>query len=210
MKIGIMGGTFDPIHNGHLMLANCAYELFRLDEVWFLPNGNPPHKSSASIESVTANRVDMVLKAIQPYTYFRLEKYEVEREEVSYSYQTMQHFQDQYPNYEFYFIVGADSLFSIESWVHPEKLLRTCVLLVAYRNGKGTQEMLSRIHYLSRKYESDIRLMNTPDVEVSSSEIRKRVKDGIPISEFVPRAVEDYIVEKHLFEEEKNEAINDK
>ena len=72
------------------------------------------------------------------------------------------------------FIIGADSLFSIEKWVHPEKLLRTCILLAAYRNGKGTQEMLSQIHYLARKYECDIRLMNTPDLEVSSSDIRKK------------------------------------
>ena len=124
MKIGIMGGTFDPIHNGHLMLGNYAYKLFRLDQVWFLPNGNPPHKSSAAIESMTVNRVEMVQKAIQPYAYFRLEKYEVERKEISYSYQTMQYFQDRYPEHEFYFIIGADSLFSIEKWVHPEKLLR--------------------------------------------------------------------------------------
>ena len=114
MKIGIMGGTFDPIHNGHLMLGNYAYKLFRLDQVWFLPNGNPPHKSSAAIESMTVNRVEMVQKAIQPYAYFRLEKYEVEGKEISYSYQTMQYFQDRYPEHEFYFIIGADSLFSIE------------------------------------------------------------------------------------------------
>ncbi len=208
MKIGIMGGTFDPIHNGHLMLGNYAYKLFRLDQVWFLPNGNPPHKSSTAIESMTVNRVEMVQKAIQPYVYFRLEKYEVERKEISYSYQTMQYFQDRYPEHEFYFIIGADSLFSIEKWVYPEKLLKTCILLAAYRNGKGTQEMLSQIHYLARKYECDIRLMNTPDVKVSSSDIRKRIKEGLPISEFVPEAVEKYIAEKHLFEEEQNEAVD--
>ena len=157
---------------------------------------------------MTVNRVEMVQKAIQPYAYFRLEKYEVERKEISYSYQTMQYFQDRYPEHEFYFIIGADSLFSIEKWVHPEKLLRTCILLAAYRNGKGTQEMLSQIHYLARKYECDIRLMNTPDLEVSSSDIRKRIKEGLPISEFVPEAVEKYIAEKHLFEEEQNEAVD--
>ena len=107
---------------------------------------------------------------------FVWQKYEVERKEISYSYQTMQYFQDRYPEHEFYFIIGADSLFSIEKWVHPEKLLKTCILLAAYRNGKGTQEMLSQIHYLARKYECDIRLMNTPDVKVSSSDIRKRIK----------------------------------
>ena len=208
MKIGIMGGTFDPIHNGHLMLGNYAYKLFRLDQVWFLPNGNPPHKSSAAIESMTVNRVEMVQKAIQPYAYFRLEKYEVEGKEISYSYQTMQYFQDRYPEHEFYFIIGADSLFLLKMGTSGEIAENLYPFSGNIAMAKGTQEMLSQIHYLARKYECDIRLMNTPDLEVSSSDIRKRIKEGLPISEFVPEAVEKYIAEKHLFEEEQNEAVD--
>ena len=120
-KIGIMGGTFDPVHNGHLMLAETAYRQFDLDQVWFLPNGNPPHKKEENIGTDARHRSRMVALAIQGRDYCRLEEYEVRRREVSCSYQTLEHFRKQYPEDEFYFIIGADSLFAIETWVHPER-----------------------------------------------------------------------------------------
>ena len=116
MKIGIMGGTFDPIHNGHLMLGTYARDLFALDEIWFMPNGTPPHKSSESIESLTKHRVEMVRRAIEKEDSFVLSLYEIERKEVNYSYLTMEHFRDVYPEHQFFFIIGADSLFAIDKW----------------------------------------------------------------------------------------------
>ena len=109
MKIGIMGGTFDPIHNGHLMLGKAAYEKFGLDQIWFMPNGNPPHKEQASIGSDIETRIRMVELAIAPHPEFVLELYESDPSKVSCSYQTLEHFQTQYPEDELYFIVGADS-----------------------------------------------------------------------------------------------------
>ncbi len=199
MKIGIMGGTFDPIHNGHLMLGEYAYQEFQLDEVWFMPNGNPPHKSNDTIESQTKNRVEMVRRAIAGKEYFSLQLYETKNKEVNYSYKTMEHFKRAYPEYTFYFIIGADSLFSIEKWVHPEILLRDCIVLAAYRDDTGTDEMLSQIQYLNDKYGADIRLLNTPNVDISSSDIRERIKDGLSIRKMVPEAVFDYIEENQLF-----------
>ena len=199
MKIGIMGGTFDPIHNGHLMLGEYAYQEFQLDEVWFMPNGNPPHKSNDTIESQTKNRVEMVRRAIAGKEYFSLQLYETKNKEVNYSYKTMEHFIEAYPEYTFYFIIGADSLFSIEKWVHPEILLRDCIVLAAYRDDTGTDEMLSQIQYLNEKYGADIRLLNTPNVDISSSDIRERIKDGLSIRKMVPEAVFDYIEENQLF-----------
>lgn len=199
MKIGIMGGTFDPIHNGHLMLGEYAYQEFQLDEVWFMPNGNPPHKSNDTIESQTTNRVEMVRRAIAGKEYFSLQLYETKNKEVNYSYKTMEHFKRAYPEYTFYFIIGADSLFSIEKWVHPEILLRDCIVLAAYRDDTGTDEMLSQIQYLNDKYGADIRLLNTPNVDISSSDIRERIKDGLSIRKMVPEAVFDYIEENQLF-----------
>ena len=107
MKIGIMGGTFDPIHNGHLMLGRYARDLYQLDEVWFMPNGNPPHKADASIEAMTMHRVEMVRRAIENEQKFALQLYEVNRTEVNYSYLTMEHFKTCYPKDEFYFIIGV-------------------------------------------------------------------------------------------------------
>ena len=199
MKIGIMGGTFDPIHNGHLMLGEYAYRQFDLDLIWFMPNGNPPHKSNDSIESQTKNRVEMVKRAISGTEYFSLQPYEVETKEVHYSYKTMDYFKKSYPEHEFYFIIGADSLFSIEKWVHPEILLKKCVILAAYRDEKGTEEMLAQIAYLNQKYQADIRLLNTPNVDISSSEIREKLKRGQSIQEIVPDTVYAYIEENQLY-----------
>lgn len=199
MKIGIMGGTFDPIHNGHLMLGEYAYREFQLDQIWFMPNGNPPHKSSDTIESQTKNRVEMVRRAISETEYFVVQLYEVENKAVHYSYKTMEYFKQIYPEHEFYFVIGADSLFSIEKWVHPEILLKDCVMLAAYRDDKGTEEMISQIQYLNQKYHADIRLLNTPNVDISSSEIREKLKEGQAIQGMVPDSVCAYIEEKQLY-----------
>ena len=94
MKIGIMGGTFDPIHNGHLMLGQAACEAFRLDQVWYMPNGNPPHKDAARCGAAVQDRAEMVRLAIAPYREFRFESYEIKRTDVSYSYRTMEYFKE--------------------------------------------------------------------------------------------------------------------
>lgn len=205
MKIGIMGGTFDPIHNGHVMLGEYAKNLFVLDEIWFMPNGNPPHKMNEKIESQTKHRVEMVRRAIEDKVGFVLQLYEVERKEVNYSYLTMEHFRKVYPEYEFYFIIGADSLFALEKWVHPEKLVKTCVILAAYRDDKNTDEMMTQISYLNQKYGADIRLLKTPSIDISSTEIRQRLKDGLSVRDMVPESVCQYIQEHHLFVDDLDE-----
>ena len=207
MKIGILGGTFDPIHNGHLALGRYAKEMFSLDQIWIMPNGNPPHKESESIESKTKHRVEMARLAIQEEPGFCLNLYEVERKEVNYSYLTMEHFASEYPEDEFYFIIGADSLFSIEKWRCPERLLKLCTILAAYRDEKGTEEMLSQIQYLNEKYGADIRLLNTPNVDISSTDIRTVLKQETSakkekmLQEFLPEAVINYIEHTQLYKE---------
>ena len=207
MKIGILGGTFDPIHNGHLALGRYAKEMFSLDQIWIMPNGNPPHKESESIESKTKHRVEMARLAIQEEPGFCLNLYEVERKEVNYSYLTMEHFTSEYPEDEFYFIIGADSLFAFESWKHPELLVKQCVLLAAYRDGKNTSEMEAQIQYLNKKYGADIRLLSTPNLDISSSDIRKRIKLGEDIRKFIPESVYSYIQTNNLFKDDQNESV---
>ena len=113
MKIGIMGGTFDPIHNGHLMLGDYACREYFLDEVWFMPNGNPPHKDNASIELSAEERARMVSLAIREYPSFRLEDYEIKRRGVSCSYETMEHLTKLYPKDSF--ILSSARILSLPS-----------------------------------------------------------------------------------------------
>lgn len=200
MKIGIMGGTFDPIHNGHLMLGKAALVQFSLDEVWFMPNGNPPHKSKSSIQSDAHHRAFMTGLAIEGIKEFKLELYEVNRNDVSYSYKTLEHFHRCYPTDEFYFIIGADSLFAIENWVHPERIFPVCTILAAYRDEINTpEEMQIQIQYLKQKYQADVRLLNAPLMDVSSHELRESIRTGHKISDYVPENVEDYIMEEGLY-----------
>lgn len=200
MKIGIMGGTFDPVHNGHLMLGHAAYKAFSLDQIWFMPNGNPPHKKSETIKSTAEDRMKMTSLAIAPFPEFVLQPYEALRAEVSCSYQTMEHFSKIYPDDEFYFIIGADSLMEIETWIHPERIFPTCTILATYRNEVKTKEEMNRqIQYLSEKYHAKIRLLETPLMPVSSHELRASLQSGDSVSEYMPAAVCSYIKQHHLY-----------
>ncbi len=201
MKIGIMGGTFDPIHNAHLMLAEYAYRKYRLDEVWFMPNGNPPHKQNQRCRTDAGSRAEMVRLAIAGREGFRLEEYEIRRKEISYSYETLEHFRAVFPGHHFYFIIGADSLFSIESWVHPERLLKTCTILAACRAEVNRHDIMEeKIRELNRKYKADIRLLITPVSGTASQIIRQKCRNGSSIAEEVPEAVEAYIISHHLYQ----------
>ena len=201
MKIGIMGGTFDPIHRGHLMLGEYAYQQYDLDEVWFMPNAHPPHKSEKNMETLTKHRVEMTKLAIEKYDYFKICLYEVEYEGISFSYKTMQELKKMYPEHEFYFIIGADSLFMIEKWRHPEILLQQCYILAAYRDGKGTEQMLSQIEYLNQKFDAKIMLLKTPMVDIASSEIRKKIKEKEDITGDLTEEVIEYINLHQLYKE---------
>ena len=200
MKIGIMGGTFDPIHNGHLHLAQTALTQFDLDQIWFMPNGMPPHKKQSSIESDIHERIAMTQIAIKANKQFYLQEYEANREKISYSYKTMEHFRKIYPDDEFYFIIGADSLMAIETWIHPERIFPTCTILATYRNEVKTKEEMNRqIQYLSEKYHAKIRLLETPLMPVSSHELRASLQSGDSVSEYMPAAVCSYIKQHHLY-----------
>lgn len=201
MKIGIVGGTFNPIHVGHLMLGEYAYEECGLDEVWFLPNGNPPHKHITNKEISADIRLEMAEVAIQDVPYFKIQSYEIEKKEVSYSYATMQEFVCRYPEAQFYFIIGSDSLFTLEKWMHPEILLKLCTILVACRENMDVELMKQRILYLNDKYNSNIQLLQMPLLEISSSEIRSRVQQKKSIKYIVPECVAQYIEEHKLYED---------
>lgn len=200
MKIGIMGGTFDPIHNGHLMLGEYAYRHFKLDKIWYMPNGCPPHKNNAKIGSEALTRAEMVRLAIGKKEYFCLQDYEIVKDTTSYSYATLEYFKETYPEDSFYFIIGADSLFAIEKWVHPERVLKACIILAAYRDDKNNKFVMEeQIRMLNEKYGADIRLLETPIMDVSSSELRQMIKNQEDVSAYLPEEVATFIKENGLY-----------
>lgn len=199
MKIGIMGGTFDPIHIGHLLLGEFAYENFGLDEIWFLPNGNPPHKMTDESGVSLSDRIEMVRLATEEIPYFRVNLYETATKDHSYTYSTLNAFRERYPEHRFYFILGADSLFSIEDWKNFREIFPLCTILAAMRDDKDAESMKEQIRYLHGRYQAAICLLQAPLVEISSTTIRKRAEQGLSVRYMVPDVVSDYIAKNHLY-----------
>lgn len=201
MKIGIMGGTFDPIHIGHLLLGQFAYEDFGLSEIWYLPNGNPPHKQTEEGRKALMHRVEMVRLAIQDMPHFKLCLHEAKETEHSYTYKTMQELNEQYPGNEFYFILGADSLFEIETWKYFREIFPTCTILAAMRDDKNVEKMLEQISYLEEHYGAKIELLRAPLLEISSTAIRGRAFRNLSVYYMVPDAVAEYIRKYELYQD---------
>lgn len=198
-KIGIMGGTFDPIHNGHLLLGRQAHQEYELDEVWYMPSGIPPHKKDRRITS-PEDRCAMVSLAIREYPWFRLSDFEIRREGNTYTAETLRLLGEEYPQHTFYFIIGADSLYQIEGWYHPEEVLRSTVLLAACREyPQAPRTIEEQRAYLMERYQADIRLLHCEEVDISSGELRQMHARGTRIYKYVPREVEAYIREHHLY-----------
>lgn len=203
MKIGIMGGTFDPIHIGHLLLGQFAYDDFGLDEIWFLPNGNPPHKQTEEGKEALTHRIEMVRLAIQDKSYFKLCLHEAKETEHSYTYKTLQELNKLYPDHEFYFILGADSLFEIENWKYFREIFPSCTILAAMRDDKNAEEMLAQISYLTEHYDAKVELLRAPLLEISSTAIRDRAFRNLSVYYLVPDTVAEYIQKNALYQKDQ-------
>lgn len=197
-KTGIMGGTFNPIHNGHLALARKAREQFSLDEVLFIPCGEPYMKAAQNVESGQI-RTDMTALAIQEEAFFSLSTIEIEHPGRTYTYETLERLREEDPDTDYYFILGADNLFQITKWAEPERIFANCRLVAAVRDDKSVADMKEQIRYLERKYQAVIYLLKTGRMDISSSDIRRKVADGLSITEDVPASVRNYIEEKGLY-----------
>ena len=195
-KIGIMG-TFNPIHFGHLLLGETAYEQFSLDEVLFMPTKNPYYKKLTN--SVTEeDRMQMVQLAIRDNSHFTFSGEELDREGTTYTVETLTNLTERNPDCAYYFIMGADSLYHIESWKDTEKVLQMAVILVAGR-GDLSSSLSSQIEYIENKYDASIHFLNSPSLEISSNDIRRRIRAGESIRYLLPREVEEYIYEHKLY-----------
>ena len=197
-KVGIMGGTFNPIHNGHLRLAEEAYRQFSLDEVLFMPCGRPYMKADQDVESGRI-RAEMTKIAIQDNPHFKLSMMELEQPGNTYTYQTMEQLKKDNPDTNYYYIVGADSLFYMSDWKCPERIFSNCFVLAAIRDDKTAEDMEEQIRLLERTYGANIFLLVTERMDISSSEIRRKVTAGETIESDVPAAVGTYIEKRGLY-----------
>jgi nicotinate-nucleotide adenylyltransferase len=198
MKLGVLGGTFDPVHNGHLMIAEAALSQASLSEVLFIPAGRPRFKDE---ESVTAarHRLRMVELAILGKPAFRLSAMEIERGGVTYSVDTLRELKSGLrPPDELFFIMGWDSLANFPSWHRACELISLCRLIIVPRAGWPEPDMVLLEQRLPGLSQSLI-LLNSPVIEISSYDIRQRVRNGSDIRGLVPDAVADYIGEKELY-----------
>ena len=195
-KIGIMGGTFNPIHFGHIALAKAAFMQYNLDEVLFMTSGNPPHKKDVNLTSAL-KRHEMVSLALEGEEKLIAYDYEVYKQTYSYTAQTLTELRQLHPDWEIYFIIGEDSLRDIFKWYKPEVVLKNCILLVYPRGNASSLEEL--IKNVSSELESDIRPVYAPLWDISSTQIRNFVSDGENIDEFVPEKVRQYIMENGLY-----------
>lgn len=198
-KVGIMGGTFNPIHNGHILMAQKAYEQFALDEVLFMPSGHSYLKTNVLD---TKKRVDMVKLAIERYPYFSLSLMEVERSGNTYTYETLQALKKENPDTWYFFIVGADSLLYMEHWKKPSEIFALATILCAARDDYDIKALEGKRIYLQKKLHADIRFIHMPKIEISSTQIRSAVQNHASVAELVPKEVADYMAKEHLYEED--------
>lgn len=197
-KIGLMGGTFNPIHNGHLMLAEAALEQFCPDGVIFMPNGVPYMKSAEEVLPGEV-RAEMAALAIRAHPGFTLSLLEVRQGGAAYTYRTLEQLKREHPHAEFYFIVGADSLFHMKNWRRPERIFANCRILAAVRGDKTAKDLEAQIRLLKQEYNADIMLLRTEPIDISSSEIRRRIAAGGSAAGDVPEAVRAYIEKRGLY-----------
>lgn len=197
-RIGIMGGTFNPIHYGHLIIAENAYEQFQLDQVIFMPTGHTPHKTYGGVK-MTHHRCEMVKLAVDSNSHFCVSTYEVEQTEVNYTYKTLQAVSAMYPEAELYFILGADSLFSFDKWKCPELICKQATILAAVRDSLTESKVDEQIAFLKQQYKGTIYRLDTPNFNVSSKIVRQRVENNETIRYMVPEEVRDYIEKNQLY-----------
>ncbi|MFZ7101853.1 MAG: nicotinate-nucleotide adenylyltransferase [Peptococcaceae bacterium] len=203
--IGIMGGTFDPIHYGHLVTAEAVRSEFELEKVFFVPSGNPPHKNPDQV-SDSQHRYLMTFLSITNNLYFETSPLEINRPGKSYAYDTLKIFHDKFPGYQIYFITGADAIKEILTWHRVEEVLDLCYFVAATRPGYDLEDLKKEeLKVLPEEYLKRILIIEVPAMAISSTNIKKRVKEGKPIKYLLPEAVEHYIYKNKLYLSEKAE-----
>jgi nicotinate-nucleotide adenylyltransferase len=200
MRLGLFGGTFDPVHYGHLLLAECCREQCRLDAVWFLPAAVPPHKRDRQLTPAAA-RIEMLELAIAGHPAFSVNRYEADRGGVNYTVDTLAHFRRQDPEGELFFLLGADMLNDLPTWREPARVCQLAAAVVVRRSGAEPLDLDYLGHVVPPEIVQRIRRheVEMPEIGLSGTEIRRRVGAGLSIRFQTPHAVEEYIETQGLY-----------
>lgn len=185
MKTGLFGGAFNPLHNGHMAVARAAIEGEGLDRLIFIPSGNAPHKEESNISR--CDRLEMVKLAIADEEKMLVSDYELTRNEVSYSSDTVEHFRRLYPEDELYFLIGDDSYNQLDTWHEPNRIFENATVLVFPRDGAVVKKPAKKI--------------DMDRVKISSSNIRERIKQGKDFRNLLPKEVFNYIINKKIYKD---------
>ena len=198
MQLGLFGGTFDPVHYGHLLLAEQCREQCTLDEVWFIPSGNPPHKGDSTISSGTA-RAEMLGFATAGHKRFRVNHMELNRDGATYTVDTLQELRSEDPDHELFFLIGADSLTDLPTWREPSRIARMATIVAVNRGDRPLPDLAPIRSQLGGAVASRIQRVSMPGIDLSATDIRRRVREGKSIRYMTPRAVEQYIRQHELY-----------
>jgi len=198
VKKAIFGGTFDPIHIGHIHIAYEALYNLQLDKVLFMPAGNPPNKIDKKITDAQI-RYNLVKTAIDPEPYFEVSDYEINKKEKSYTYETVEFFSKMEPSIEWYFLVGLDSLMDLDNWRSLDRILNSCIVIAYNRAGFTMEDVLRQKEHIKKKYNKEIIFLNMPIIDISSTSIRDSIKEGRNVDYLLPRGTEEIIHKFHIY-----------
>lgn len=200
-SIAIMGGTFDPIHYGHLVTAEAARVEYQVDKVLFVPTRLPPHKKAYQV-TAAKHRYQMTVLATITNPHFYVSRIEIDRPAPSYTIDTLRSVREVFgPEVELYFISGADAILDILTWKDVDEVMEMCYFIAATRPGYRLEELGRRLGYLQEKYSHKVYCVEVPALAISSTDIRKRVTQNRPIKYLLPESVENYIYKYRIYQD---------
>jgi nicotinate-nucleotide adenylyltransferase len=202
MRLGLFGGTFDPVHFGHLLLAERCREECQLDQVWFVPAGNPPHKQGEPVSPGT-QRAEMLEFAIAGHPQFHVNRMELNRAGRSFTIDTLREVKSEDPQRELFFLIGADSLQDLPIWRDPAGIAELATIVAVNRGGRPMPDLQPLRNALGVEVVNRVQLITMPGIDLSSTDIRDRVRQGKSIRFMTPRACEVYIEQNGLYREPK-------
>jgi nicotinate-nucleotide adenylyltransferase len=197
MKVGILGGSFDPIHNGHLHMAVCAHQAVPLDQVWLMPAGHSPNKDESRMTD-SRHRLRMCELASEPYDWLSVSSLEIDALEKSYTYRTFEKLHEQYPQHQFFFIMGGDSFGYFDQWKHPEIIASYCTILVIPRDQFSVEFLTQKEIELKKLFPCRVSILSCERYPASSTQIRQQLHLG-NVTEHIPAKVFAYIQQNHLY-----------